>query len=70
MKVIPHPCYDEHKKKDCPDRSMDCHITCKKWKEYEQERDAEYDRRKLESCAKPVYSTRKERALKRWMKRH
>lgn len=69
MKLVKHPCYDERKKKDCPDRSMDCHITCKKWREYEQERNAEYDKRKIEAASRPEFGIRQQRAIARRMKR-
>ena len=32
-------------KKDCPDRSATCRLSCEKWIQYESERTKEYDRR-------------------------
>ena len=37
------PCYDVINKQDCCERSATCHATCLKWKEYEQQRNAEYE---------------------------
>ena len=45
-----NPCYDSVNKKDCPHRSTNCRVSCPKWKEYEQQRDAEYERRRADSC--------------------
>lgn len=42
------PCYDKVNKTDCPDRTVGCGISCKRWAEYVEKRDAEYNRRKLE----------------------
>ena len=50
------PCYNPETKTDCPDRSSGCAVTCPKWAEYVQERDAEYDRRKAETEAKATIS--------------
>ena len=47
-RVIPCPCYDKSTGTDCKFREMGCHSTCKLWKEYEELRDLEYERREKE----------------------
>lgn len=37
------PCYDTKKHSDCPRRKPGCGQHCKKWKEYEARRNADYD---------------------------
>lgn len=46
------PCYDILNKVDCPNRTQTCHRTCKLWRDYEIDRDKEYDKRNM---AKVVY---------------
>lgn len=49
------PCYNRVTKTDCPDRSVTCHGTCKKWAEYEAERDVEYRHRLANSKFTDAY---------------
>lgn len=35
-------------RKDCPERSADCHAVCEKYREFERARNAEYDKRKAQ----------------------
>ena len=30
-------------KRDCPERSGECHASCERWKKYEAERNSEYE---------------------------
>ena len=45
--MIQPPCYDTVKKMDCPERSRDCHTTCKRWADYVKERNSEYEKKSL-----------------------
>lgn len=47
MKPIP-PCYDSVNKQDCPDRRPGCHSKCKKWRQYERNRDRDYHERLID----------------------
>lgn len=44
-----NPCYDPVNKRDCPHRSVNCRVSCPLWKEYEEKRDAEYERRRADT---------------------
>lgn len=44
-----NPCFDKKTRTDCPDRCAGCGATCEKWKEYEQNRNQMYARKKEES---------------------
>lgn len=43
MKKPKHPC-----KKDCPERTGECKITCKRWQKYEQEKQAYLNEQNVE----------------------
>lgn len=58
MKPIP-PCYDSVNKQDCPDRRVGCHDKCKKWRQYEKNRDRDYRDRYLDVDMYDTEGTRK-----------
>lgn len=37
-----NPCYNRKTKESCPDRKAKCAVACKKWQEYTEKRDKEY----------------------------
>lgn len=44
-----NPCFNEETRTDCPKRCAGCAVNCPEWAAYVKERDAEYERRKIES---------------------
>ena len=40
--MTPSPCFDKKTMTDCPKRELHCKSTCPKWKEYEEQKKAEY----------------------------
>lgn len=44
-----NPCFNEETRTDCPRRCSGCAVSCPDWAAYVKERDAEYERRKIES---------------------
>ena len=38
-----NPCYDKQTKKDCPNRTSDCALTCPKWQNYLELRNGKYE---------------------------
>lgn len=49
-----NPCFDDKTKQSCADRHCGCAIKCEKWAAYVAERDAEYERRYMESLGVAV----------------
>lgn len=60
------PCYDRATKTDCPKRTETCKLNCPKWAKYLEERDKEYERRRIEA---PVRGAFTEMATKNWSKK-
>lgn len=58
MKPIP-PCYDSVNKQDCPDRKTGCHSKCKKWQQYERNRNRDYHERLIDVDSYSTEGTRK-----------
>lgn len=42
------PCYDRHTGEHCIERHVGCHATCKRWAEYQAERDERYRKKKFD----------------------
>lgn len=49
-----NPCYDREKKIDCPDRKGGCQVDCKKWAEYVEARDKEYEKRQAARISEEI----------------
>lgn len=48
-------------RKDCPDRSGECHAVCEKYREFEKARNAEYEKKAVERGAEGGFFEGKER---------
>lgn len=64
MEIHP-PCFDRLNKRDCPERSENCHNDCPRWAEYVKERDKGYQRRKAASLYTEGHDKQITRGLKK-----
>ena len=64
-KQIP-PCYDTKARRDCSRRKAGCHQHCKKWKEYEERRNADYI---SDFAEKECYSYQREKRERAYLKK-
>lgn len=64
-----NPCFDPVSRTDCPHRSTNCRVSCPKWKEYAAERDAEYERRRIDSEFTEGYTESVNRRLRYLVKK-
>lgn len=63
--TVQSPCFDRLNKRDCPERSENCHNDCPRWAEYVKERDKEYQRRKAASMYTEGHDKQITRGLKK-----
>lgn len=63
--TVQSPCFDRLNKRDCPERSENCHNDCPRWAEYVKERDKEYQRRKAASMYTEGHGKQITRGLKK-----
>lgn len=52
--MLNSPCFNKETKTDCPDRKGGCAVNCPKWAKYVEEREEEYQQRKIECDAKQL----------------
>ena len=68
-----NPCFNEETRTDCPKRRAGCAVDCPEWAAYEKERNAEYERRRIQfevdSISYDGIRKAKERYIKREMNR-
>lgn len=68
-----HPCFNEETRTDCSRRHAGCAVDCPDWAAYVKERDAEYERRKIQfevdSISYDGIRKAQERRLKKEMNR-
>lgn len=69
-----NPCFNKETRTDCPKRCAGCAVNCPEWATYEKERNAEYERRRIQfeidSISYDGIRKAQERYIKREMNRH
>ena len=64
-----NPCFNKETRTDCPKRCAGCAVNCPEWAAYVKERDAEYERRKIESAVGSILLSNRNKALDSRIKR-
>lgn len=64
-----NPCFNRETRTDCPRRHAGCAVDCPDWAAYVKERDAEYERRKIQFEVDSISYDGMRKAQARYIKR-